>query len=87
MCAGFDALAAERFLDRVRDGLNLARVLARHDDEVIREALGRAEIQHDDFGSLAILAGVDGALNLRREFLRCAFAWRSHWTAATGAGT
>jgi hypothetical protein len=33
------------------------------------------------------LAGVYGPLHLCRKFLRCAFAWRSHSTAATGAGT
>jgi hypothetical protein len=31
--------------------------------------------------------GVDGALNLSGKLFGCAFAWRSHRTAATGAGT
>ena len=87
MCAGLTPFDAERLLNGVGDGLNLPRVLAGHDDEVVREAFGRTEIEHDDVGGLAIVAGVDGALHLRRELSSMAFAWRSHKTAATGAGT
>ena len=71
---GLYAFGSERFLDGVRDGLNLPRVLPRHDDEVVGEALGRAKIEHYDIACFAILGRVDGALDLRGEFLRCAFA-------------
>ena len=84
---GFHALRRERFPNRVRDRMNLSGVLPGHDDEVVGEAVGRPEVEHDDVACFAVVAGVDGALHLRRKFLRCAFAWRSHWTAATGAGT
>src|SRR5262245_40988934 len=80
------ALRSERVLDRIRDRLNLACVLARHDHEVIREALGRTEIEHHDFGSLAILSRLDGALDLCGKRAGGFFAW-GHSTAATVAGT
>ena len=87
MCAGFTPFGAERFLDGIRDGLNLPRILAGHDHEVIGEPLRRAEIEHHHVAGLAVVPGVDGALNLSRKLPGGAFAWRSHRTAATGAGT
>jgi len=84
---GLDSFGAERFLDGIRDGLDLARILAGHDHEIIGEPLRRAEIEHHHVAGLAIVPGVDRSLNLSRKLSGCAFAWRCHRTAATGAGT
>ncbi len=87
MCAGFTPLApSDSWM--ASEMAWICRVFwPGHDHEVIGEPLRRAEIEHHHVARLAVVPGVNGALNLSRKLPGGAFAWRSHRTAATGAGT
>ena len=73
-CAGLIRLGAQRVLDRLRDGLDLTLVLARAQDEEIREGRRVPEIENDDVGRLLVERGLDRLRHILRKsfFTPCA---------------